>query len=185
MRKLIYFSGARSDSGCALAELPRHKVVSTETAGEKETAFLAIGNAVQIHPSTWHWLWSETVNRLDSYQLRVNEGQDLDAALEFARYVIWSKLAEVMAPHDVAGALKVDSSFLRWKALELQRTVQDAFRTGKAAPSGNQAPLEAIGHKLDLIAAQLAGLNPEADVALGVRPGKASSRRCQGGRNDT
>lgn len=125
------------------------------------------------HPAVWHWLWNETINRLDSYRLRVDTGVDLDAALEFSRFVLWSKLSEVLAPHDRGGPLKVDSSFLRWKAEELQRTVQDAYRDGKIVSKANQAPLEAISRKLDLIAAQVAGLNPEAGLALGVRrPGR-------------
>lgn len=109
-----------------------------------------------IHKSTWHWLWKETVARLTLYQHAVNEGKDLDAALAFARYVIWSKLVDVLKPHDCEGFLKVDSAFLQWKAEELQRSVQDVYLAGKSAPQGDQSHLEAISRKLDAIAGRLA-----------------------------
>jgi len=107
------------------------------------------------HKTTWHWLWRETVNRLDSLQRRVNEGRDLDAAVEFARYILWSKLPDILKPHDCDGFLKVDSSFLRWKAEELQRCVTECYRLGKGAQRGEQTQLEAISRKLDLIAGQI------------------------------
>jgi hypothetical protein len=109
-----------------------------------------------IHPATWHWLWKETVNRLDSLQERVNEGKDLTAALEFARYVLWSKVDEILKPHDCDGFLKVDASLMRWKAEELQRAVHECYRTGKSLPEGSLTQLAGISHKLDLIAGRIA-----------------------------
>ncbi len=82
-------------------------------------------------------------------------GQDLNAAIEFARYVLWSKLDDVLKPHDCDGALKVDSAFLRWKAEELQRNVQECYQLGKGATRTEQTQLEGINRKLDLIAGQL------------------------------
>jgi hypothetical protein len=123
-----------------------------------------------LHKADWHWFWRETVNRLDSLQQRVNEGKDLDAAVEFARFVLWSKMADLLKPQDCDGMLKVDSAFLRWKAEELQRSVCDAYRTGKAAPRGEQGQLDAIGHKLDIIAGQLSKLQPQAEQAASMLP---------------
>lgn len=104
----------------------------------------------------WHWLYKETVNRLDRYQALVNEGRELEAALQFARFIIWSRLDRLMAPHDCEGALKVDSSLMLWKARELERTICEAYRSGKACPTPSQSVLEAIHHKLDLLAGYVA-----------------------------
>lgn len=121
------------------------------------------------------------MRRLDSYQDRVNEGKDLAAAVEYARYILWSKLAQVMRPHDCDGALKVDSSLMRWKAEELQRSVCDLYSSGKYVPRGEQAQLDRINQKLDLIAGRLSQVvtsgegrdNVEESPTLQIVPGGA------------
>lgn len=112
-------------------------------------------SAMEHKPIEWHWIWRETCNRLDAYQLLVGEGRELEAALTFARFVIWSRLDRLMAEHDNPGLLKVDSSLMVWKARELQRTVQEAYRTGKASPAASEGLLQAIQRKLDIIAAHV------------------------------
>jgi len=104
----------------------------------------------------WHWFYTETSRRLDSFLQHVKEGRDLDGALQFARYVIWCRIDRLMAPHDCQGFLKVDSSLLVSKARILEQTVQDAYRTGKVAPDASLSVLEAINHKLDLLAGHVA-----------------------------
>jgi len=49
--------------------------------------------------STYHWLWSETLNKLLSFERRVREGKDLEAAREFASYVLWSGIIKILQPH--------------------------------------------------------------------------------------
>jgi len=108
-----------------------------------------------------HWLWQESINRLESLRLRVCEGRDLEQAREFAAFFLWSGLDKFLKPFDSDGALKVDSAFLRWKAEDLQRRVQDMWASGKAA-EGNVSTLQAIHHKLDIIASHVSKLSPPA-----------------------
>lgn len=121
-----------------------------------------------------HWLYTETIRRLDSYQERVHEGRDYDAALFFARYILWSRLDRILQAFNTPGPLKVDSAFLRWKAEELQRTVQDAYAFGKASPSSAESVLESIHRKLDLLAGHVAQMRPAANCNT-VSPRAGSS----------
>lgn len=106
-----------------------------------------------------HWLWQESINRLESLRLRVCEGRDLDAALEFARFFLWCRLDKILAPYENKGPLKVDCAFLRWKAEDLQRMVQDQYTHG-SVPQGNQSTMQAVLHRLDMIAAHVAKISP-------------------------
>jgi len=119
-----------------------------------------------------HWLWQESVNRLESLRLRVCEGRDLDCALEFARFFLWCGIDKFLKPFDSQGPLKVDTAFLRWKAEDLQRQVQELYTSGKAS-EGKQSTLQAIDHKLDIIAAHVAGLTAPA-IGDGASSGRSA-----------
>lgn len=101
-------------------------------------------------------LWRETRHMLTIYERRAREGKDLDAALEFARYVIWSGVVDVVNASAHLSPIAIDAAHLKWKAEDLQRTVQECYRTGKAKPQIELAEIEAINHKLDLIAGHIA-----------------------------
>lgn len=103
-----------------------------------------------------HWLYKETMSRLEWYDKAVSEGRDLDAANDFARYILNSQLGRILKPFDNSGVLKVDSSFLVWSASELRSRVCSLWSRGKVAPKAEATHLESIHHKLDLIAGQLA-----------------------------
>jgi len=124
-------------------------------------------------PVEYHWLYKEAINKLASFERRVREGKDVEAAREFCAWLLFSKLDDILKPHDCQGALKVDSGQLRYRAEQLQREVQDAWRSGKVSHVDASA-LDGINRKLDLIAAQVAGfpavpLKPQApELAEGV-----------------
>jgi hypothetical protein len=110
--------------------------------------------------TTLAWMWNETRNRLDSLSRRVNEGKDLDAAREFANYVQWSGMCKLFDQYaGGSGPLKIDGAFLRWKAEELERTVQEIWQSGKIQPQIPLAEVEAINRKLDLIAAHVSKIS--------------------------
>jgi len=137
-------------------------------------------NAVCSDLVTLHWFWNETRNRLESLRHRVREGLDLQEAADFSRYVLYSGLLKILAPHDNQGQLKVDTAFLAWSATDLLREVQDLWQAGKVLPGANQPQYEAILHRLDLIAGRVAQIpvagKSEAvpSPALLVLPGGAA-----------
>jgi len=128
-----------------------------------------------------HWMWQESINRLESLRRRVSEGRDLEQALEFARYFLWCRMDKILEPYESDGPLKVDCAFLRWKAEELQRQVQDLWSAGKVVPTGNQSAMETILKRLDIIAAHVSKLSPPVTEAATVGTAPPALHVIQGG----
>lgn len=101
-----------------------------------------------------HWMWNETRHRLDTLQGRVNEGRDLNAGAEFARYILWSGIIKIFEEFACDGPLKVDGSLIRWKATELERSCTEHFRIR----GQDFAHIESLHEKLDLLAGYVARL---------------------------
>lgn len=107
-----------------------------------------------------HVCYQQTCAHITSLSERVREGEALDEANDFARFVINSGLPKLLSPFDnTNGPLRVDSGHLRWMAEELRRLVCARFQAGKVAPRSSTGELQAINHKLDLIAGHLANLS--------------------------
>jgi len=123
-----------------------------------------------------HRIWSESIRMLDTYQGRVNERKDLMAALDFARFVQWSglvRLCKKYACPDVG--LRIDGALLAWKAEDLQRAVQDLFRSsGNGQLAIAETQLEAVNRKLDLIAGRLAYLQAPSVAPINQAPANQS-----------
>jgi hypothetical protein len=96
------------------------------------------------------------MNRLESLRRRLREARDLMEAADFGRYVLNSQMGKILALYDNQGLLKVDSAALGLSAADLLREVQEVWRTNQVAPGYNVAQFDAILHRLDLIAGQLA-----------------------------
>jgi hypothetical protein len=106
-----------------------------------------------------HVLYSWTVQRLEHYAARVSECRDLPEALDFARYVLNSRLSAVLRPHSSPDScLKVDPDFLDWKARELARAVQDRYALNDTSPHLEALQLQSLHEKLNTIAGYLSKL---------------------------
>ncbi len=150
----------------AVLETPDRKATLRErSAGYKSESPLV---AMCPHRAELHILWRENVEELEHYMRLVREGKSLAEARRFAQHVIQSRLCEVLKPFDGSGCLKIDSAFLMWKAEELQRLVQDQWRTG-VSPKLDASTLDAINHKLDLIAGHMAKIQPVASESPALR----------------
>jgi hypothetical protein len=124
----------------------------------------------------YHVLWSWTNQTLDSLSARVAENRSLGEASDFARFVINSRLAELLKAHSCADLLKVDGALIEWKAKELLRTVQERWRLNDTKPHLEALQLQSIHEKLDCIAGYFAkalgsarpvGVEPELRVIAG------------------
>jgi membrane protease subunit (stomatin/prohibitin family) len=129
-----------------------------------------------------HVLYAATVRQLDSFAERVAENRDVLAALDFARYVLNSGLVKVLAPLAGDGFLKVDASFLQWKAQELQRGVQERLRPNDTKPHLEALQLQSLNQKLDTIAGYLSKLTVQGGAVL---PASPTLNVIEGGLNDT
>jgi hypothetical protein len=98
----------------------------------------------------------ETAARLDTLLKRARESKDLQAAKEFVSYLQWSGILKLLEHHSHDGPLKIDGPHLRWKANQLLEVVHGQFNKPQTLVSLELSQLEAMNHKLDLIAGRLA-----------------------------
>lgn len=105
-----------------------------------------------------HWLWRETVNRLDVLARRVSENRDVLGASEFCRWLLFSGLIQFFKENSQPEPLKVDGAFVEWKIKELLYQCNERFRTGKTEPTIAESELKSIHEKMDLIAGYLSKL---------------------------
>lgn len=102
--------------------------------------------------------YREAMLYLEGLSHCVSEGKRLDEANDFCRFLLNSRICDLLRPFDSTGALKVDSAHLGWMAEDLRRAVCEQFRSGKVIPVDHGGTLKAINSKLDLIAGHLARL---------------------------
>ena len=127
----------------------------------------------------YHRIWSETDSRLDILRARVAENKDVMAALDFARWLFWSGLLELLEANACSGFLKVDGANLRWKCRELQRECQERFRLNDNEPHIAALRLQSIDEKLNTMAGYLSKL--VAAGSASVQPGECELRVISGG----
>jgi hypothetical protein len=107
-------------------------------------------------------LYRETTAQLDMFLRRVQEGKDISAAHDFARYVTWSAIGKLCMKFGSASPLPVDGSLLMWKAEELIRRCQERYITGDSKPHIELTELEKINRNIEVLACQVAKLSAPA-----------------------
>jgi hypothetical protein len=114
--------------------------------------------------ASWYWLFNETRNKLDSLAARVREGKDLDAALEFSRYVTNSRLCDLLDENAAKGPLPCNGKVIRRKAESLTQKVQLRFATRDTKPHVEISELEEINRKLGELSAAVSGHSTRGQV---------------------
>jgi len=113
---------------------------------------------IQMSETELRWLWREVDMRLESLARSVRGGSALDEANNFAKFLLGSGLVELFKHNPRENGFKVDGSLIEWKCVELQRSVLDAWKGKK--PSVDAKDIEAVNHKLELIAGYLSKMVP-------------------------
>jgi len=131
-------------------------------------------DAVQLYT-----LARETSNRIDVLHERVSEGQDLQAAKEFCSYLRWSGIIRLILSFESSGGLKIDAAHIEWKFKELESLTHEQFRQPSKVVSLQMSQLQAMNHKLDLIAGHVAKFAPPTIETSDAVP--ASLRVIEGG----
>lgn len=122
-------------------------------------------------------LYESLSQRLDSLQAEVRQCGNLDTAAFFARFILNSRVVDLLSELEPQGAvLRMDCALVRWKAEELLRSVQDVWRSGKATPAADVATLTSITRKLDLLAGAVSNLIDSTSVQR-ARGGVTPERR--------
>jgi len=117
----------------------------------------------------------ETSNRIDVLQERVSEGQDLQAAKEFCSYLRWSGIIRLIRSFEPVGQLTIDTAHIEWKFEQLESLTHGQSRQPSKVVSLQMSQLQAMNHKLDLIAGHVAKISPPAIET--VDPGQPSGLR--------
>jgi hypothetical protein len=113
---------------------------------------------VDIDPVTLYTIARETSGRLDTLLQRASEAKDLQAAKEFASYLQWSGILRLLESVTPAKNLEFDAAHLRWKHKKLLDLVHEQFTKNAKVVSLEWSQMEALNHKLDLIAAHVSRL---------------------------
>lgn len=132
------------------------RVFPTHSNGEQVQQLFTVPEPLcTIEPHDLVWMFNETSKRIAAFETLVREGKELTAALGFAQFVFWSGLLELFERHHVR--LGINAPLLRHRVKELQDNVRDRFK-GKNQPMPQVAmsELQAINHKLDVIAGWIA-----------------------------
>jgi hypothetical protein len=102
-----------------------------------------------------HWLFKETVRRLETLQSRVREGTQLQEAAEFARYIYWSKIPELLSSCPQPEPFRIDGHLVREMAQKLLSDVQEQWRTNPRGYKPDSSAFEQILAKLEAIEAKV------------------------------
>jgi len=131
-------------------------------------------SSMPFEPHRLHWLYRETLSRLERYERAVAAQSKVDAAVEFARYVRMSGLVDFFKSCPQGEPFVVDGKKIQTVAANLEMACCDLWRKGEVKET-RDTQLEDIGHKLDLIAGRLAKI-PIADSLGEVVPMPSAQR---------
>lgn len=111
-----------------------------------------------------HVMWRETNTRLDTLAGRVREGVDVLAASEFARWLTWSGVLELLESHEAGYPLPCQGAELRKKVTALIADCGEWFKDHEHAntkphPQVPKSELESIHEQLRAINDTLATLS--------------------------
>jgi len=95
------------------------------------------------------------------FRARVAENRDVDQAVAFARFILNSRLPQVLEPQSRKDYLKVDGAFLRWKAEELERLCTERYRTNDQQPRLEALQLQSLHERQE-------SLHGKVDVLAGL-----------------
>jgi len=103
-----------------------------------------------------HFMWKSVKSRLESLDKRAREGNEVDEASDFARWVQWSGLTKLFDQFPAGPPFEVSGAEIRRLAGEVLFDCELWWKKNPRGPWVAKSELEAVNHKLDLIAARLA-----------------------------
>lgn len=117
-----------------------------------------------------HWLWKETYSRCMRLHKRVCEGKFVDEASEFARWVRFSGLLDVFELHKAPEPFEVDRAKVEKLIVDTLFECEQFWKRNPRGPYVAMSELEAVNHKLDVLAARIAQIPVAVESGLRVLP---------------
>lgn len=181
-------SGANAVSITRLPEPDRHRAACSDCHGVQQSERQAVNSdgKIEVDVAWLHRIWREIDGKIDTYAGRVREGVEVLPASDFARWVRFSGLLELLEANSMDVPWAVDGPRLREKVRELIYDCGEWFRLHERSsavfnPMVPRCELERITEQLTILAGQVAKLSPPStETAAPARPGL---RVIQGGAN--
>jgi len=101
-------------------------------------------------------IYREAMMWLKRHALNVEQGKDVLAAKDFATFILWSGIPELLKSHPAPYPCEVDGEKLRTEAESLRRACWDRWSRSVNGDELGKPTIAAINHKLELIAGFLA-----------------------------
>jgi hypothetical protein len=124
--------------------------------------------SVETEPVNLHWIWSETVRRLEDLLRRAREGKHVQEASEFARWLRMSGLIKLFQFNPAQGHLTVDCKVVEKLIGDILSECEDQWRSRNADAKYAASDIAEISRKLDIIAAQVAKFSPGSSLPGGM-----------------
>jgi|SRR5579883_2308088 len=116
-------------------------------------------SSLQADSINLHWLWRETVNRLDVLHGRVREGTFTQEASEFARWLRMSGVVKLFKDNPAPEPRQVDAQVVEKKIGDILDECANQWRSRNGDVKYTESEVVAISRKLDIIAAHVAKLS--------------------------
>jgi hypothetical protein len=104
------------------------------------------------------WLFNETNAQLDSFASLVKENKSLDGAFVFTKFILNSRLCDILDEHPGTCDLPCDGSIIRKKAEKLRSDIQRRWETRDAKPHVEVSDLAEIRADLAALRLQVTGV---------------------------
>lgn len=116
-------------------------------------------SSVQTEPVNLHWIWRETVTRLNVLQGRAREGKNVQEASEFARWLRFSGLIKLFESNPQPEPKQVDAKVVEKLIDGILSDCADQWRSRNGDVKYSESDIAEISRKLDIIAAQVAKIS--------------------------
>jgi len=126
------------------------------------------GDAMAFDAVLLHQCWSELRVRLGSLERQVAQGAALEEANNFCRFVLNSRICDLVDKGPRSNPLQVSGAEIRQRAEKLLVEVREWFSNPRRQAQFKESHLTAIDRKLDLIAGAVKHLLPAG--SLEVKP---------------
>jgi hypothetical protein len=115
---------------------------------------------LSVEPHTFHVMWSHTMLALRVYQNRVNDGKDLEAASDFARWLRQIGLVRLFEAHPQPEPLPVDGVAMDAAVSALLDGCAEHWKRGTPRIV-DASEIEKLNYKVDVLANALREFLPE------------------------
>jgi hypothetical protein len=103
-----------------------------------------------------HWLWKETVGKLESLERALMDRRAVEYASDYARWIEFSGLLKIFDAYPQPPPLRVDGEAVRALVTRVVESAGQILKGGNAPFNPNTAKLDEINSKFDFLLSQLA-----------------------------